>query len=99
MFCITGQFQETQDERREGIIQKYDAFAASLLQLGLIGIWSQKPLLDGREMKGDKVLPNIPRGPVFREIMDEQTNWMSAHPGGSKDTLVTHLREVFYEFI
>ena len=84
---------------RQGIIEKYDAFAASLLQLGLIGIWSQRPLIDGREMKAQDVLPNIPKGPVFREIMDEQTRWMTTHPGGSKEGLILHLRQIFHEFI
>jgi hypothetical protein len=54
---------------REGIIdEKYDAFAASLLQLGLIGIWSQRPLIDGREMKTPAILPSIPKGPILMQL-------------------------------
>ncbi len=84
---------------REGIIQKYDSFAAALMQLGLVGIWSQAPLIDGREMTSEHILPNIPKGPVFREIMDEQVNWMTTHPGTTKDGLIVHLREVFSEYV
>ena len=50
-------------------------------------------------MTSEHILPNIPKGPVFREIMDEQEDWMTTHPGGSKKTLVSHLREVFHEYI
>jgi len=92
-------FEEAQAEKREGIIQKYDAFAATMLQLGLIGIWSQEPLIDGREITTDGVLPKIPRGPVFREIMEEQASWMTTHPGGKKMNLITHLQKVFPEFV
>lgn len=65
--------------------------------LGLIGVWSRKPLLDGGEMK--KILPKIPFGPAFREVMDEQVNWMTAHPSGGKEGLANHLRTMFPEFV
>ena len=88
--------QDFQEVRR-GVIEQYDAFAASFLQLGLMGIWSQKPLIDGVEMK--EILPKIPKGPIFREIMEEQRSWMTTHPGGPKDALVEHLQSCFPDFI
>jgi hypothetical protein len=91
-------FQETQGEIREGIIQKYDAFAASLLELGLIGIWSQQPLINGSELISQDVLPNVPKGPIFREIMDEQKDWMITHPGGGRNMLIAHLRDLYPEY-
>jgi hypothetical protein len=84
---------------REGIIEKYDSFAAAILNLGLVGIWSEQPLVNGKDMISDSILPHVPKGPVFREIMDEQTNWMVTHPGGTTHGLVRHLREVFSEYI
>lgn len=92
-------FEEAHVKKHKGIIQKYDAFAATMLQLGLIGIWSQEPLIDGREITTDGVLPNTPRGPIFREIMEEQASWMTTHPGGKKMNLITHLQKVFPEFV
>jgi len=92
-------FEESQGEVREGIIQKYDSFAAAILQLGLVGIWSATPLIDGNEISSDGVLPNVPKGPIFREIMDEQTNWMTTHPCGTKESLVKHLRKLFKEYV
>ena len=92
-------FEESQGEVREGIIQKYDAFAAAILQLGLVGIWSQEPIINGKLMTSEGILPNVPKGPIFREIMDEQTNWMTTHPGGTKDGLIKHLRKVFNEYV
>lgn len=80
-----------------GMIQRYDTFAAALQQMGLIGIWSQKPLIDGGAMK--KVLPNIPKGPGFREVMDEQENWMTTHPGGGRTALTEHIKELFPEYV
>lgn len=78
------------------MIHRYDAFAATLQKLGLIGVWSRKPLLDGSDIK--KILPTIPKGPAFREVMDEQQSWMTTHPGGAKDDLAAHLQEIFAEF-
>jgi len=92
-------FEEMHAEKRKGVIQKYDSFAATMLQLGLIGIWGQDSLIDGREILTEGVLPKTPRGPVFREIMDEQVSWMTTHPGGSKECLTQHLQEVFPEFV
>jgi len=92
-------FEETHAEKREGIVQKYDSFAATMLQLGLIGIWSQEPLIDGREITTNSVLPQTPKGPIFREIMEEQASWMTTHPGGSKGNLIAHLRNFFPECV
>lgn len=92
-------FEESQSEMRIGIVQKYDSFAAVLMQLGLVGIWSREPLINGREVTSEDILPNLPQGPIFREIMDEQMNWMTTHPGGSKEFLIIHLRNVFREYI
>ena len=99
MYPYNLKFEEAQQEKRIGVVQTYDAFAASILQLGLVGIWSLQPLIDGKEMKSDEILPNIPKGPSFRDIMDEQEDWMITHPGGSKEQLVLHLREKFHEYI
>jgi len=89
---------QSHEEVRLGVIAQYDAFAASLLQLGLIGIWTEKAIIDGEEMKKDHILPNIPKGPVFREIMMEQEVWMTLHPGCTKENLIEHMREKFPDF-
>jgi hypothetical protein len=87
---------ESRGERRRGVIERFDVFAAALQQTSLIGIWNGKPLLDGERIK--KVLPRIPKGPAFREVMDEQVNWMTTHPGAEADTLSSHLRECFPDY-
>lgn len=91
------QIEEAQEEVVSGILQKYDAFAAAMMNLGLIGIWNQQPLVNGEEIK-KSILPNIQRGPAFRDVMDEQTDWMTSHPGGSREKLVEHLQSVFQEY-
>lgn len=86
---------ESRQELRRGIIERYDIFAASLIRLGLIGnaSWNSKPLLDGDALK--ELLPNIPKGPTFREIMDEQADWMITHPGADSKALSAYLLELF----
>ena len=73
-------------------------FACALQKLGLIGIWDRKPLLGGEEIK-DNILTKLPRGPIFREVMDEQDDWMTAHPDGGKEALSKHLEKEFSEFV
>lgn len=68
-----------------------------MMNLGLIGIWNQQLLLNGEDIK-QSILPRIPRGPVFRDVMDSQTSWMISHPGGSREKLVEHLQNEFEEF-
>jgi len=69
-----------------------------LLQLGLIGIWSEKPLMSGEDMKL-LVLKRLPQGPAFRQVMDEQIVWMTTHPGASRMALIQHLQHVFTNFV
>jgi hypothetical protein len=87
---------ESHEELREGEIERYDAFAAAMQRIGLVGIWGEKPLLNGVEIKN--ILPNIPKGPSFRDVMEEQENWMTLHPGASPDLLVSNLQETFPDY-
>jgi hypothetical protein len=96
-YAIEGDIvDDSQDEQRRGIIESFDAFAAAWQQLGLIGIWHQEPLLDGEAVK--KLLPQIPRGPAFRDVMDEQANWMISHPGAGVSALESYLVASFPTF-
>jgi hypothetical protein len=88
---------DTREERRQGIIEQYDGFATALQQIGLIGIWGAQPLVGGQEMK--KILPFIPPGPAFRDVMEEQEQWMTTHPGAKKEALAEHLKTIFPEFV
>ena len=86
------------EDLRQRIIDQYNAFAAALIQLGLIGVWNQKPLIDGDQLKSNDILPNLSHGPIFREVIEEQMDWITTHPGGSKDALIKHLQNVFLAF-
>jgi len=98
-YAIEGDFySESQEELHQGVVDRYDVFACALQKLGLIGIWDRKPLLDGEEIKKN-ILPKLPRGPVFREVMDEQEDWMTAHPDGNREALCKHLEHQFSEFL
>jgi len=88
---------ESQEELKQREIERYDSFATAMQQIGLVGIWGQKPLMDGDEVK--QVLPNILHGPVFREIMEEQENWMTLHPCAGADILARHLEQTFPEYV
>lgn len=89
---------ETQEERRQGIMERFDTFAAALQQIGLIGIWDEKPIADGNTIM-KHILPGLPKGPMFRNVMDEQWNWMIQHPGADIDALTKHLQIVFASFV
>ena len=96
-YVIEGDIYSFQEQMRQREIERFDSFATAMQQIGLVGIWGQKPLMDGDEVK--KVLPNIPRGPVFRDIMEEQENWMTLHPCASGDILARHLEQKFPEYV
>ena len=96
-YTIEGDYAgEGNEERRLGVVERVDAFATALQQVGLIGIWNEKPLLDGIAVK--KLLPGLPKGPAFRHVMDEQLKWMTGHPGSDLDSLSAHLLEVFADY-
>lgn len=44
------------------------AMARAIESMGLEGVWNLKPMFNGGEVK--KILPKIPRGPVFSKVMD-----------------------------
>ncbi|GKY99352.1 hypothetical protein MPSEU_000890300 [Mayamaea pseudoterrestris] len=97
-YAIEGDhINESQEELREGIIEKYDAFATALQEVGLIGIQNEKPLLCGDSIK--RILTKIPRGPAFRQVMDEQMRWMTGHPGSHVKSLAEHLKRSFPEYV
>lgn len=87
---------ESQSEKRQGIIERFDAFATAMQHVGVIGIWNEKPLIDGDAVR--RVLPNVPRGPAFRDVMDEQRDWLIVHPGAGAPALEAHLRSSFPDY-
>lgn len=96
-YAIEGDvIDESHEELREGEIERYDVFAMAMQKIGVIGIWEEKPLLSGNEVKN--ILPMIPKGPTFRDVMQEQERWMVLHPGASTDFLVKHLSEKFPDY-
>lgn len=91
------QVDEAHEELRRGEIDRYDSFATAMQRIGVVGIWEEKPLLGGNEIK--KILPGIPKGPAFRDVMDEQEQWMVLHPGASAEVLTDHLLKSFPDYI
>lgn len=88
---------EANEELRKGEIDRYDSFATAMQRIGVIGIWEEKHLLGGNAIK--TILPNIPKGPAFREVMDEQERWMALHPGAGSEVLTDHLLKSFPDYI
>lgn len=97
LYFLFDQIDESQEERRQGVIYRYDAFAAALQQIGLIGVWKEKPVLDGVAMK--EILPAIPKGPGFRDVMDAQEDWMTVHPGAPSEALAQYLKQQFPNYL
>ncbi|KAL3945329.1 MAG: hypothetical protein SGBAC_000605 [Bacillariaceae sp.] len=97
-YAIEGDMvDEAHEELRRGEIDRYDSFATAMQRIGVVGIWEEKPLLGGNEIK--KILPGIPKGPAFRDVMDEQEQWMVLHPGASAEVLTDHILKSFPDYI
>ncbi|OEU05858.1 hypothetical protein FRACYDRAFT_257730 [Fragilariopsis cylindrus CCMP1102] len=84
---------ESQEDLRQREVERYDSVGTAMQRIGLVGIYEQKPLMDGGEVK--KVLPNIPKGPIFRDVMDEQVDWMTLPPIAGADILAWHIAQSF----
>ncbi|CBZ55424.1 hypothetical protein NCLIV_058470 [Neospora caninum Liverpool] len=52
-----------------------------IVALGLADAHRQPPLCDGHRVK--TLLKNLPKGPLFKEILDEQIKWQLGHPAGT----------------
>ncbi|CAM9682026.1 unnamed protein product [Laminaria digitata] len=65
------------------IIKAYVTMAREIESMGLEGVWNLKPMFNGGEVKA--ILPRIPRGPAFSDVMNEQISWMIDNPGASKE--------------
>lgn len=89
--------EESQDGLKQREIERFDSVGTAMQRIGLVGIWNEKPLLNGSDIK--HVLPNIPKGPAFKDVMDEQEKWMVLHPCAGSDILARHLAQTFPEFI
>lgn len=85
------------DEVRQSEIERYRSMVLAMQHLGVIGSWSAKPLLNGREIKA--VLPRIPVGPAFGKVIQEQETWTMLHPGADTKDLAQHLVRTFPEYI
>jgi tRNA nucleotidyltransferase/poly(A) polymerase len=90
-------FDESQEDLREREIERYDTFATAMQRLGLVGNWGEQPLMNGGSIK--KILPRIPNGPAFREVMEEQQKWMTLHPCVGVDDLAKHLTDKFPDYL
>ncbi|CAM9378541.1 unnamed protein product [Pylaiella littoralis] len=73
------------DDREEdaAVIAAYMSMARSIESMGLDGVWDLKPMFNGGEIK--EILPKIPRGPAFSDVMDAQIEWMIDNPEGSRE--------------
>lgn len=89
---------ESQEEFRQGIIERFDVFATALQQVGLIGIWNERPIVSGDTIRAE-CLHGIPQGPAFRDVMDEQLTWMTTHPGRNIQALYEYLKATFPDYV
>ena len=55
-------------EEDAAVIDAYMSMARAIEAMELEGVWDLKPMFNGGEVK--KILPKIPRGPAFSDVMD-----------------------------
>lgn len=87
----------TADQNAE-VFSQFNAFATSLLELNLLGIWNMKSALNGDEISS-RVLPNLPKGPIFRDVMDRQWEYMVQHPSCPVEEVEEYLRQEFIDYV
>ncbi|CEL91861.1 unnamed protein product [Vitrella brassicaformis CCMP3155] len=63
------------------LVSAYKAVYESVEQFGLVGVWKQAPLLNGKAVKG--LLPRLRKDSEFKAIMDKQMEWVLSHPSGT----------------
>ena len=89
---------DNSNDQKIDIISQYNAFGLSIMQLNLIGIWNMKPLIDGDELT-KSVLVNLPRGPLFRDVLDLQWEYMVQHPGCNAEMVKQYLQNEFEKYV
>ncbi|CAN0070926.1 unnamed protein product, partial [Phaeothamnion confervicola] len=67
---------------------RYDALVDAVLRLGLDGVWTMKPLLDGKVLA---TRLGVPKGPATGKVLEEQVRWQLGHPEGDADACAAHL--------
>jgi hypothetical protein len=83
-------------EEDDAVIGAYVSLAKSIKVMGLIGIWELKPLLSGIDVL--RLLPSLPKGPIFRDVMEDQISWMIMHPDLGPERIKGFLLEKYAEF-
>lgn len=86
----------SETEEDAAVISAYVSMAKSIEDMGLEGVWNLKPLLDGVELK--KLLPNLPRGPEFSNVISKQIEWLIENPDGTKEGVEEYLTTVYEKY-
>ncbi len=66
-------------------------------EVGLDEVWAKSPPFDGEGLR--RILPNIPNGPPFRQVMDEQVQVWLREPEISEEEMGTRLVAAFPLFL
>ncbi|CAM9285362.1 unnamed protein product [Ectocarpus fasciculatus] len=83
-------------EEDAAVIAAYMSMAREIESMGLEGVWDLKPMFNGGDVK--KILPGIPRGPVFSKVMDDQIKWMIANPEGTEEEGLEYIKARYERF-
>ncbi|OQR84657.1 tRNA nucleotidyltransferase [Achlya hypogyna] len=70
---------------------KYAALRAFVADVGLDRVWELKPILDGKELM---TLLSLPPGPGVRVMSAKVVEYQLAHPAGTRDECLAHLRSL-----
>ncbi|CAM9861642.1 unnamed protein product [Choristocarpus tenellus] len=83
----------TVKEEDDAIIGAHLSMSHSIMTMGLDEVWDERPLFGGNEVA--KILPRLPRGPMYRVVMQKQIEFMLKNPGATKEEGEAFLREEF----
>ena len=88
------------DDKKEGKEYSYREAALRvsnyITEAALTEVWEQAPPFDGEGLR--TILPSIPHGPPFRQVMDKQVHLWLREPQISKEDMGVKLVEAFPDF-
>lgn len=85
---------EVSEQILDSIIEKYDAFLATIQRRNLNDVREMKPIIDGKVIS--KALERKP-GPWMRPVTDEVVLWQLDHPEGTAEECLEHVRQFLKE--
>ncbi|PFH33663.1 tRNA nucleotidyltransferase/poly(A) polymerase family protein [Besnoitia besnoiti] len=78
-------------------VERFVALKKQIESLGVATAHRLPPLCDGHKVK--QLLKNLPKGPVFKEVLDDQVRWQLANPTGTAEECEAYLLTKYSAYV